>query len=246
MRDGHLLKRAGREFAKNLIWMAVVFGSLAAVLVAAPDLPLVGVMAFVGVYVAVMAAIVTVAVLWNMDGSKLLEDEDGSKLPEEDCSKLPEDGKPTRDIALARCDCLIDQYLRWKKENLRNSNRAQRAALIFTAITPVLLLIPWDYVNLLGAAASAMAAIATGLLAISSWRENYIRYGYVWHALQSERYRYLTHATEEYSDSDKEEKAARNFASRIEQLVMAEVTDWQALMERVEQQNRNGSPADQV
>ena len=28
MRDGHLLKRAGREFAKNLIWLAVVFGSL--------------------------------------------------------------------------------------------------------------------------------------------------------------------------------------------------------------------------
>jgi hypothetical protein len=77
---------------------------------------------------------------------------------------------------------------------------------------------------------------------ISSWRENYIRYGYVWHALQCERYRYLTHATEEYSDSD-EEKAARNFASRVEQLVMAEVTDWQALMERVEQENRNGGPA---
>jgi hypothetical protein len=65
MRDGHLLKRAGREFAKNLIWMAVVFGSLAAILVAATDLPLVGVMAFVGVCVAVMAAIVTVVVLWS-------------------------------------------------------------------------------------------------------------------------------------------------------------------------------------
>jgi len=65
MRDGHLLKRAGREFAKNLIWMAVVFGSLAAILVAATDLPLVGAMAFVGVSVALMAAIVTVVVLWS-------------------------------------------------------------------------------------------------------------------------------------------------------------------------------------
>jgi len=43
MRDGHLLKRAGREFAKNLLWMAVVLGSLAAILVAATDLPLAGV-----------------------------------------------------------------------------------------------------------------------------------------------------------------------------------------------------------
>jgi hypothetical protein len=65
MRDGHLLKRAGREFAKNVIWMAVVFGSLAAILVAATELPLVGAMAFVGVSGALMAAIVTVVVLWS-------------------------------------------------------------------------------------------------------------------------------------------------------------------------------------
>jgi hypothetical protein len=63
--SGHLLKRAGREFLRNLIWMAVVFGSLAAILVAATDLPLVGTMVFVGVSVAVLAAIVTVGVLWS-------------------------------------------------------------------------------------------------------------------------------------------------------------------------------------
>src|SRR5215208_7372988 len=67
MRDGHLLKRAGREFAKNLLWMAVVFGLLAAVLVVATYLPLVGTMAFVGVCVAVVAAVVTVVVIWSGD-----------------------------------------------------------------------------------------------------------------------------------------------------------------------------------
>jgi predicted signal transduction protein with EAL and GGDEF domain len=61
----HLLKRAGREFAKNLLWMAVVLGSLAAILVAATDLPLAGVTLFVGVFAAVMAAIVTVVVIWS-------------------------------------------------------------------------------------------------------------------------------------------------------------------------------------
>jgi hypothetical protein len=65
MRDGHLLKRTGREFAKNFVWMAVVFGGLAAFLAAASDLSLIGVMAFVGVSVAIMAAIVTVVVLWS-------------------------------------------------------------------------------------------------------------------------------------------------------------------------------------
>ena len=65
MRDGHLVKRAGREFARNLLWMAVVLGLLAAILVAATDLPLAGVMVFVGVFAAVMAAIVTVVVIWS-------------------------------------------------------------------------------------------------------------------------------------------------------------------------------------
>jgi hypothetical protein len=61
----HLLKRAGREFVRNLLWMGVVFGSLAAILVAATNLPLVGTMVFVGVSVAVLAAILTVDVLWS-------------------------------------------------------------------------------------------------------------------------------------------------------------------------------------
>jgi hypothetical protein len=63
--SGHLLQRAGREFVKNLLWMGVVFGLLAAVLVVATDLPLVGTMAFVGVCVAVAAAVVTVVVIWS-------------------------------------------------------------------------------------------------------------------------------------------------------------------------------------
>jgi hypothetical protein len=63
--SGHLLKRAGREFVRKLIWMAVVFGGMAAFLAAATDLSLIGVMAFVGVCVVVMAAIVTVIVLWS-------------------------------------------------------------------------------------------------------------------------------------------------------------------------------------
>lgn len=148
-----------------------------------------------------------------------------------------DDGKTLHEIALARCNCLIERYYGWKKDNHEKSVRAQRTALIFTAITPVLLLIPWDYMRLVAASTSAIAAIATGLLAISGWRENYIRYGYTWHALQTEKYRYLTHATAEYSDCD-EETATRNFANRIEQLVMAEVTDWRTEMQRLEKSNR--------
>jgi len=60
---GHLLKRAGTEFVRNLLWMLMVFGLLGAILIAATDLPLVGAVAYVGVPVAVMAAIMTLVVL---------------------------------------------------------------------------------------------------------------------------------------------------------------------------------------
>jgi uncharacterized membrane protein YgcG len=63
--DRHLLQRVGREFVKNAIWMVVVFGVLGAILVAATDLPMVGVMVFVGAFVAVMAAIMTGVALWS-------------------------------------------------------------------------------------------------------------------------------------------------------------------------------------
>ena len=59
MGDGHLIRRAGREFANNLLWIIVAFGALATIFVAATDLPLLGTMAFVGAAAAVMAAIVT-------------------------------------------------------------------------------------------------------------------------------------------------------------------------------------------
>jgi hypothetical protein len=60
-----LLKRAGREFLRNLGWMLVAFGPLAAVLVFFAGVPLLGALPFVGIFVSVMAAIVTVLALWS-------------------------------------------------------------------------------------------------------------------------------------------------------------------------------------
>jgi hypothetical protein len=65
MVDMRLLKRAGREFARNLTWLLAGFGLLGAILVLATQLPLLGVAAFVSVFASVMAAIATVVVLWS-------------------------------------------------------------------------------------------------------------------------------------------------------------------------------------
>ena len=152
-----------------------------------------------------------------------------------DCSRMPEDGKTPSQIALDRCDCLIHQYLNWKQQNHQRSTLAQGVSLAFTATIPVILLLPFgqEYLNVVGAAFSAVAAIATGLLAIYGWRENFIRYGYIYHMLQVEKYLYKAQAIKEYAESDPEE-ATRNFVKRVEGLVTLDVTEWRTEMQRLE------------
>ena len=145
----------------------------------------------------------------------------------------------TEDHALERCQNLKKHYRSLKRDAHEKSNIAQFASLVLTVITPVLLLIPinGEYVKILAATTSAGAAISTGLLSIYGWRETFIRSGYTYHALDSEMNRYLTQASDDYANLDKE-KAAQIFAKRIEELYMAEVTDWRSEMKRIEQRRR--------
>ena len=154
-----------------------------------------------------------------------------------DCYKLPIEGKGAEQIALERCDCLIQQYLTWKKENHRQSTLAQGVALVSTAVIPVILLLPWGYVKIVGAAFSALAAIATGLLAINGWRENFIRYGYIYHMLQVEKFLYIAHATKDYKDDDAG-TATQRFVIRIEGLVTLDVTEWRTEMQRIDDRSQ--------
>jgi hypothetical protein len=63
--SGPLLRRAGRKFVRNLVWWAGFFGAPVAILAAVFGFYFVGVLAFVGALVAVMAAIMTVGELWS-------------------------------------------------------------------------------------------------------------------------------------------------------------------------------------
>ena len=144
------------------------------------------------------------------------------------------------DIALNRCKSLLGHYLRLKVKSYNQSSIAQFSSLFLTAITPVLLLIPIDgqYVKILAAATSAGAAVSTGLLFIYGWQETYLRSGYTYHALESEMNRYLAQSSDDYTNLG-EEKAAQNFSKRIEEIYMAEVTDWRSEMQRIEQKRPN-------
>jgi len=162
---------------------------------------------------------------------------DESKAPE----KEPRE-KPLGQITMKRCDDLIDHYLGAKMMNLRRSTLAQTAALIFTAAIPVVLLMPWTYVKMISAGLSALAAIATGLLAINGWRENFIRCGYIYHMLQIEKYLYEARASREYPENDPG-TATRNFARRIEALVMMDITEWRAQMRSSDELSPRSEPS---
>jgi hypothetical protein len=63
MGGGHPLKRVGRDFVRNLFWMLVIFGPLAAIFIIAAGVPLLRVVVVVGSFVAVVAAVVTLLAL---------------------------------------------------------------------------------------------------------------------------------------------------------------------------------------
>lgn len=161
-----------------------------------------------------------------------MNDLDVSKSPEKEVEALNQS-------AIKRCDELRAHYLERKLKNLRWSNLAQTTALVFTAATPVILLLQWDYSRIIGAGFSAFAAVAAGLLAANGWRENFIRYGYIYHMLDIEKRLYEARATKEYPESDPK-TAVRNFIKRVEGLVMMDVLEWRALMRGSEEVNQRG------
>jgi hypothetical protein len=63
--SGHLLRRAGREFLRNLIWCLVGFAPLGAILVAWTDSSLSEVLALGGIFATVLAALITAPVVWS-------------------------------------------------------------------------------------------------------------------------------------------------------------------------------------
>jgi hypothetical protein len=64
------------------------------------------------------------------------------------------------------------------------------------------------------------------------WKESYPRFVCVGEALKSERLKFQTRATAEYGPDLDEHQALSNFVSRMEALVMDEVTDWRGQMQK--------------
>ena len=131
--------------------------------------------------------------------------------------------------ALQRCDALIQAYQRLKRNSRIRYQTAQILAIVFSGLTPVLIL--WtDLPKPLQALPAALAAIAAGLNGVFQWKENYIRFAFTVEAIQSERVKFKTRTTREYAAKLAEHEALENFVTRVETLVLREVSDWRAQM----------------
>ncbi len=129
--------------------------------------------------------------------------------------------------ALERCEDQIKWYS-WAKRRQRILYQTfQFTAIVLSGLTPVLIL--WsDLPKTLQALPAAVAAIASGLIGIFQWKENYSRFGYSAEALKSEKIKFETRTTRRYGAKLDDYEALENFVTRIEALIMDEVTDWRS------------------
>ena len=145
-----------------------------------------------------------------------------------------------RGLALARCNELIEWYDKAKRLQRLAYQSFQVAAILLSGLTPILIL--WSKEpNAWTALPAALAAIATGLLGIFQWKENYIRFAYVSEALQSEKIKFQTRTTTNYDDKLEEHEALANFVTHVEDLVMSEVADWRGQMRRAATKDSNST-----
>lgn len=133
--------------------------------------------------------------------------------------------------ALNRCDRQIRYYQNLAKKNRFYFHTAQASIIVLSGLTPILILLT-DLPGALKALPSALSTIASGLLGVFQWKECYIRMGYTAEALVSERLRYMTRTTHDYSSSLTNNEALDRFITKIENITLEEVADWKTQMSR--------------
>jgi len=135
------------------------------------------------------------------------------------------------ELALERCRYLIGFYDRLKRRNKIANEVSATIAIVFSGLTPVLIL--WsDLPEVLQALPAALAAVATGLSGIFQWKEHQTRFGYAKEALESERAKYQARATERYGSQVSDSDALESFVTRVEEILMTELSDWRASMQQ--------------
>jgi hypothetical protein len=139
--------------------------------------------------------------------------------------------QPTTDFenrqnkALQRYDNAIGWYRRAKDQNRHAYQILQVCVIVFSGLTPILILMS-DVPKPLQALPAALAAILAGVMATFHVHDNYVRFGHTCEAMQSEVVKYETQAAPEYGPDVDEQTRLERFVRTMERTIMSEVTGW--------------------
>ena len=135
-----------------------------------------------------------------------------------------------------RRDKAIERYtaeIEWYEKAKRNQGRIRRVLLtsiiLFSGLTPILLLID-EMPKFVQALPAALAAILAALNATFHVPENYARFSYTLEALKSEKFKFETRVSEDYGVKVDDQKALERFVSKMEGLLISEVTEWRQVV----------------
>jgi len=138
----------------------------------------------------------------------------------------PEDDFLTRrEKALKRYDHEIQWYERLKRNQRRAYQFMQFCIIVFSGLTPLLILID-GFPKPLQALPAALAGMLTAIAATFRVRDNWTRFAYTLEMLKSEKFKFETRSTKDYGVNVDNQKALEKFVSRMEELIINEVTDW--------------------
>ena len=126
-----------------------------------------------------------------------------------------------------RYKCQVKWYDKKSSRNKRYSHGFQWAAIIISALVPVLVALNptqrWITITL-----STVLAIATAALKTFKFEENWISYRTIAELLKKEKYHYDAEAIEYATVEDKK----RLFVERVEALISSENTLWMAIQKK--------------
>ena len=134
-----------------------------------------------------------------------------------------------REKAIERYNAEIEWYEKAKRNQRRLRQLLLSSIIIFSGLTPLLLLID-NIPKFVQALPAALAAILAALNASFRVPENYTRFSYTLEALKSEKFKFETRASADYGIKVDEQKTLERFVTKMEELLISEVTDWRQVV----------------
>ena len=128
-------------------------------------------------------------------------------------------------LALKKCQSSINWLRRYKNRSRNLFQFSQVAIIVFSTLTPVLILVT-DLPKWAQALPAALAAIAATLSNVFHWQENWVRRASTLQAMEAEQLKYETKTSSAYELDLDEQQALTNFVEQITILNLTEVSNW--------------------